>query len=141
MAQLTEFIINHPYLWATFAVVLAMLALNEYQHRSRRYRDVTPSEATQLLNHSNAILVDLREPKEYEDGHIVNAIHIPMNKLDDQLKKLEKHKKKPVIAYCRTGNRSGTACSRLQKHGFEAVYHLRGGITAWQRDKLPLVKD
>lgn len=140
MEQLTDFIRNHTYLWMAFFTLLAMLIYTEFTRKSRGILDVGPMDATRLINHQNAVLLDIRESKEREAGSIVNSIHVPLAELDGQLAKLEKYKEKTIIAYCRSGQRSATACSRLRKNGYTKVYNLKGGVMAWQRDNLPLIK-
>jgi len=140
MHQLPEFIGNHLALSAAFLVLLIAVIVTEIRYRTGGSNDLSPLQATQLMNHQNAVLVDVREDKEYQEGHIANAMHIPLSKINDQAQKLDKYKKRPIIAYCRTGSRSGSACNRLQKHGFESVYNLRGGLMAWQKDNLPLTR-
>lgn len=141
MEQLKEFISHHTYLWMAFFTLLAMLVYTEFTRKSRGILDVGPMDATRMINHQNAILLDIREPKERDGGSIVNSIHIPLADLDGQLAKLEKYKEKTIIAYCRSGQRSATACSRLRKKGYTKVYNLKGGVMAWQRDNLPLIKN
>lgn len=141
MEQFLEFVTRHPYLVASFVLVLGLLIFSELRRRSYGGNDISPLQATQFLNHENAILVDVREDKEFAEGHIVDALHIPLGKLNDESKTLNKHRKKSIIAYCRTGHRSAAACARLRKQGFDSVYNLRGGVTAWQRDNLPLTRD
>ena len=63
-----------------------------------------------------------------------------MKQLPQRVAELEKLKSRPVIAYCRSGSRSGGAGSILKKNGFETVYNLGGGIMAWQNANLPLNK-
>ncbi len=138
MHQLTEFVTAHLALSVLFVGLLVLLIVTEFRRVSGGVSDLSTLEVTQLLNHKHAVLVDVREEQEYQQGHIVNAIHIPLGKIDEQSKKLEKYKKRPIITYCRTGQRSSSACSRLHKQGYETVYNLRGGITAWQKDNLPL---
>lgn len=140
MAQLLEFIGNHMILSVAFAGLFVYLLYSEYVNRTSGIGTLSPLEATQMLNHSHAVMLDIRENKEIAEGTIINAIHVPLGELNDQLGKLEKYREKPLIVYCRSGHRSATACSKLRKHGFEKVYNLRGGIVAWQRDNLPLVK-
>ena len=101
---------------------------------------VNPMEAVRLINHESAIVLDVRTDSEIEDGRILNAIHIPQQSLANQIKKVEKYRSKPVIAVCRSGNRSSSACATLRKHGFERVYNLAGGVLGWQSAGLPLVK-
>jgi len=99
-----------------------------------------PPQATLLINHENAIVLDVREDKEYAQGHILNSVHIPLSMLSDKIGRLEKYRNRPIIASCMSGNRSGRACSMLKKNGFEKVHNLKGGIIAWQNANLPLTK-
>jgi rhodanese-related sulfurtransferase len=140
MHQLPEFIGNHLALSGAFVALLIAVIVTEIRYRTGSSNDLSPLQATQLMNHQNAVLVDVREDKEFQDGHIANAVHIPLSKINDQAQRLDKYKKRPIIAYCRTGSRSGSACGRLQKHGFDAVYNLRGGLMAWQKDNLPVTR-
>jgi len=140
MNQFAEFVSNHLFLSLSFFGLLAYWIMGEIKHRTSGVGSVSPLDATQLINHSNAVVVDVREDKEIADGLIINSIHIPLAKLGEQLKKIEKYKEKPVIVSCRSGHRSNSACSTLRKNGFQKVHNLRGGIMAWMKDGLPLVK-
>lgn len=140
MAQFFEFIINHWVLSSVFVFLLGLFIANEFGQRFRGFPEVSPVDATRLINHEDAVLLDIREDKEYREGHILNARHIPLGMLDSRLKELEKFKGKPIIAYCRSGQRSARACSVLRKHGFESVYNLGGGILAWQNANFPVSK-
>ena len=86
----------------------------------------------------DAVVLDVRSIAEFKDGHIVNSVNIPLNGLGNNIKQLEKHRNKPIIAVCRSGSRSGAACSLLRKNGFENVKNLRGGIMAWESANLPV---
>jgi rhodanese-related sulfurtransferase len=137
--QLSEFAVNHLLLVAAFVVILAMLAGGELRHRFGRVRDLTPAEATRLINHEDAVLVDMRNDKDYREGHIVNAVHVPTDK-NDAVGKLEKYRDRPLIVCCRSGNQSVGLCSELSKKGFASVFNLKGGLHAWQQAGLPLSK-
>lgn len=100
-------------------------------------KQIGPQEAVMLFNHEDALMLDVREPSEWSDGHIASARHIPLGKLKDRLSELEKHKGKPIIAVCRSGNRSGSACALLKKSGFENLHNLAGGMQAWEQAGLP----
>ncbi len=77
-------------------------------------------------------LVDVRTPKEYNQGKIGNAIMIDYYQ-DDFMTKINKlDKKKPIYIYCHSGGRSGRAAKKIRNAGFENVYDLDGGITAWR---------
>lgn len=140
MDQLVEFIGNHFILSAAFAALLTLLVVSEIKRATRGFNDLSPADATRMINRQNAVLLDVRSMEEHKNGAIVNSIHIPLESLSTQIKKLEKYKSKPIIAYCQSGQRSSTACAQLRKEGFEQIYHLRGGLLAWQRDSLPLVQ-
>ncbi|MDD5390529.1 MAG: rhodanese-like domain-containing protein [Gallionellaceae bacterium] len=100
-------------------------------------KQIGPQEAVMLFNHEDALLLDVREQSEWSDGHIAKARHIPLGKLKDRLSELEKYKGKPIIAVCRSGNRSGSACGTLKKAGFENLHNLAGGMQAWEQAGLP----
>jgi rhodanese-related sulfurtransferase len=137
--QLSEFAINHLLLVSAFVVILAMLAGVEVRHRFGKVRDIAPGEATRLINHENAVLVDMRNDKDYREGHIVNAVHVPAEQ-NDAAGKLDKYRDRPLIVCCRSGNQSLRLCSELTKKGFASVYNLKGGLHAWQQAGLPLSK-
>lgn len=138
--QLTEFAGNHTLLVLALVAIVVMLIGGEIQSRISGVKEVSPGEATRMLNHDNAIMIDMREDKDYRAGHIVNAIHAPVNS-DSNSGKIDKYRDKPVIVYCQRGQRSSAYCGKLKKQGFESVYHLKGGLLAWQKEALPLTKN
>ena len=140
MSQLAEFIVNHIFMTTLFAVLVVMLILGEIRRLNGAATNIGPADATRMINHDNAIMLDIREDKEQAEGKIINSQHIPLSQLDANFKRLEKYKQRPIIAYCRSGSRSNSAAAKLRKQGFEKVYNLRGGVIAWQRENLPLVK-
>jgi rhodanese-related sulfurtransferase len=96
-------------------------------------------KATRLYN-DDALVLDVREDKEYAAGHIPKAKHIPVGQLASRIKELDKYKSRPILVTCRSGHRSARACSMLKKAGFETVYNQAGGIIAWERANLPVHK-
>ena len=140
MEQYIEFLGNHYILSAIWIALFAMVIYSFIGARLRGYSNVNPATATQLINQQDAVIVDVREDNEYTGGHIINSIHVPLGYLNERLKELDKYKSKPVIVGCKTGQRSGQACVTLKKAGFEQVYNLSGGVSAWQADNLPLTK-
>lgn len=140
MEQLLEFFNNHAILSSAFVMIIIMLLVDVFGASLKNYKAASPTEATQLINHEDAVVLDIREEKEFHSGHIVNSIHVPLGFLKDRIPELEKHKSKPIIVGCRSGSRSAKACSVLKKQGFESVYNLKGGMMAWQHANLPLTK-
>jgi rhodanese-related sulfurtransferase len=117
-----------------------MILWSMFGNRFRGVKEVDTNGALQLINHKNAFVLDVREPSEYESGHLLNAKLIPLGKLKARISELEKQKDKPVVVVCRSGNRSGTACAILSKQGFTQAYNLMGGMMAWQKSNLPVQK-
>ncbi len=135
-----QFVINNWYLFVALAVILFLLAVGPISQQMYGIRNANAAQTIQLLNRENGVVVDVCEPKEFSAGHVPNAINLPLSSLKDRLRDLEKHKNKPIIVSCRSGNRSLKGAVILRKHGFATVYNLAGGLQAWERDNLPLEK-
>jgi rhodanese-related sulfurtransferase len=134
-----HFIQNNLGLVALVLVSGLMLLWPIIGRRISGVKDVGMLEATQLINHQNAVVLDVREDSEFYAGHIPHAVHVPLGQLNKHAE-LDKLKNRPIIAICRSGMRSGHACRVLRKNGFEQVYNLEGGITAWQKANMPMEK-
>jgi rhodanese-related sulfurtransferase len=140
MDQFIEFIGNHPNLVMAFVAVSLLLIWSFISDSIQGVNNLFPQEATLLMNHEDAIVVDVRENNEYVQGHILNAIHLPAGTLLERIGRLEKYRNRPIIISCMSGSRSAHACSLLKKKGFEKVHNLKGGLMAWQNANLPLTK-
>lgn len=139
-SRLLEFVVNHWALSAAFVGVLALLIVTEVRRQMHGVPQLGPHAATQAMNAEDALVLDVREDTEYKQGHLANAVHIPLGQLSNRLKELEKYRDRPVLAYCRTGSRSNSAASLLRRQGFTTVSNLAGGIVAWQNANLPVTK-
>ena len=137
MEQLIEFIGNHVLLVSAFGISLALLLWSE---SLKGGKSVTPAETTALVNKEDALLLDIRSKKDWETGHITNAIHIPFADLKNRQGELAKHKSKPVVVICNMGQTAGAAVKMLKTDGFENVMRMRGGMTEWKSQNLPIVK-
>ncbi len=135
-----KFFIENWYLVAAMIVSGAYLIWPEIQKLLGASAEVGTLEAVQLINHKNAVILDVREATEYSGGRIANAKQIPLSQLASKLKELEKFKEKPIIVACRAGLRSAGAVKVLKQNAFNQVYQLKGGLTAWQQANLPLEK-
>ncbi|RKZ90572.1 MAG: rhodanese-like domain-containing protein [Candidatus Parabeggiatoa sp. nov. 1] len=138
--QIIEFVGNNAGWFLALSVVLGLLVWSFLGDMVTGLKSLLPQEATLLMNHENAVVLDVREDNEYAQGHILNSVHIPLSTLTDKMERLEKYRNRPIIASCMSGNRSGRACGVLKKNGFEKVHNLKGGIIAWQNASLPLTK-
>jgi rhodanese-related sulfurtransferase/rubrerythrin len=98
---------------------------------------LTPSEVKEVLDKDKKgefFLLDVRQPEEYEAGHIPGAIFIPLGELEARQEELERGKK--IITYCRSGRRSMAAAIALCGLGFKDVHHLEGGILNWHDETI-----
>ena len=135
-----DFVMQNIWLILLAAMSSFMLFGGGLMGRLSGIKQIAPQEAVMLFNHEDALVLDVREQSEWKDGHIAKAKHIPLGQLKNQITSLEKHKAKPVIAVCRSGNRSGHACRMLKKAGFENLHNLAGGMQAWEQAGLPREK-
>lgn len=87
-----------------------------------------------------AIILDVRTPDEFKQGHIENAVNIDYYKSNFKTNLDKLDKSKPIYVYCRSGHRSGLTKQLMQQLGFVEVYDLDGGIIAWSKNGLPLIK-
>ena len=136
MDRLIEFVSNH-YLLSTAFEALA-IALLLYETR-RSGKSLNSRELTGMVNADQAVVLDIRQAKDYAAGHIVDSIHIPRDKLASRMGELEKHKDKTVVVVCDSGMTAGPVCTQLQQAGFTTA-RLAGGIGGWRNDNLPTVK-
>jgi rhodanese-related sulfurtransferase len=125
---------------ALLVAALAILLAAFYRKETRAGGDkLSLNQVIMALNADKAVLVDLRESKDFSQGHVANAINIPHNKLNDNIKTLDKHKEQQVIVTDTMGQHAGAACLALKKAGFN-VARMRGGMAEWKQEGLPLVK-
>lgn len=85
-----------------------------------------------------AFLLDVRTPGEYTDTHIPGAELIPLQELEARIEEIADYKDKPLLVYCRSGNRSRTAAQILRNQGFTEIYNLNRGIGEWISTGLPV---
>jgi rhodanese-related sulfurtransferase len=135
--QIMEFVGNHWYLFVALIVISGLLTYNIIVGSKG---SLEPLAATEMINHQDAVVIDVRPAADFAKGHIINAINVPMNGFKNQIATLKKHKAKPIIVSCRSGAQSAMACGQLRKEGFEQVFNLHGGIMAWEAASLPLTR-
>jgi rhodanese-related sulfurtransferase len=97
-------------------------------------KTISPSEFEQKLSIPEVQLIDVRSAEEYADGGIKGSVNINFNSADfeDQIQKL--NKEKPVLVYCLSGGRSGSAANKMNSLGFKEVYNLQGGLVQWRSE-------
>ena len=106
---------------------------------TQEYADVTVAEAKALIEGKpDLVILDVRNPSEFDDGHIEGAINIPVDYLAERLDELSKDDE--LLVYCRTGNRSARAVEILDDNGFTKIFHMDEGITGWLDAGYPVVE-
>lgn len=95
-------------------------------------KDISIEESKKLINEGEVTLIlDVRNEDEFAEGHLKNAIQIPVNELKENLSDIEKFKDELVLVYCRTGKRSAEAMDILKENGFKNLVHMKDGISKW----------
>lgn len=126
------------WMWSVLAIVSGTWLLFEMIRSAGDKTQVSPVEATLLINREDAIIIDVRDLGEFNQGHIPNARHIPLSEIPNREAELGKLKDKPLIFCCASGMRSAGAVSKLKKQGFEKIYNLRGGMLEWDKAGQPI---
>lgn len=129
-------------IWLILAALLSgtMLFWSLIANRVRGVKEVDTAEALQLINHKNALVLDVRDEAEFKSGHVLGAKNIPVLKLKERIGELERYRDKPILVVCRSGKRSATGCSVLNNREFKQAFTLAGGMMAWQKADLPVEK-
>jgi len=136
-ANLLEFAGNHWDLVGAF--IGAVLALYIYESR-KQGKTLTPQELVGKMNRDKAVVLDLRDQKDFRLGHITHAKNLPYNELQTRLGELAPMKEQPLVVVCSLGQYSGAAAKTLHQLGFKDVLRLSGGMSAWTAQGLPVVK-
>lgn len=84
------------------------------------------------------LVLDVRSPEEYAEGHLPGALNIPHTKLEDELGRLEPYRDRDIVVYCKSGRRAGIALALLKSRGFSRLRHLEGDYTAWHAAGRPV---
>jgi rhodanese-related sulfurtransferase len=136
MDRLFEFATNHFWLVTAFFVVLNLLLWTLL--KGAIGSALNPAQGVHLLNREDGLPVDLRGETEFRAGHIINAVRLDPTQFDESVRKLDKHKTRPLLVYCASGQASAKTVARLRAAGFSRVHELHGGLAAWRADNLPL---
>jgi rhodanese-related sulfurtransferase len=103
---------------------------------------IEPKALTERIAWADPTLVvlDVRTPAEFAEGHVPGAINIPNAELAARVAELQGSREKDIVVYCRTGMRAREALGVLDKAGFKRLYHLEGDYTRWTEEKRAVVK-
>jgi len=126
-----------------YILILGLFFQNCTQADERNNALISPGQLMQLLEtDQNILLVDVRTEGEFTGklGHINNSILRPIQQIDEWKSEFDWKDYDKVIMICRSGNRSGVATNTLKSEGVKNVYNLQGGMRAWNKEGLPVVK-
>ncbi len=136
MLEFNLFLIDHWYYTVPLFGFIVMWFMSEKRRGGVR---VSPNQLANIVNKHDGLVVDLRTKEEFEAGSITGSISIPFTDIDQRYEELIKHQTKPIILVCTLGRNSATSGDKLKKHGFTNLFVLKGGISTWQQEGLPLV--
>lgn len=127
-------------LFSRFGLALFFLAWSAAC--SAQVTDITQAELMQRIKAKKAgLILDVRSPEEYAEGHIPGAINIPHDLLGLRHAEIAAHKGKDIVLYCHSGRRVGIAAGTLETMGFKKLLHLAGDMGGWTSNgSLPIKK-
>jgi rhodanese-related sulfurtransferase len=137
MESIIEYAARHPFLFGGMLLMFAIVFVYEMRIARRKGVDIAPTEAVALIN-SGAQPVDIRAAAQFEKAHLLDARNIPLADFDQHMQALEKLKDRGILIYCDNGTASIKAVEKLKERGITGVKSLRGGLTAWRGENLPV---
>ena len=140
MQRLLEYTAHHQALSLLAVAAVIAVLIYEWRERAQRAGAVSPQDAVRLMN-QGAALLDVRATEAYAAGHIRGARSLPLERLADSVDSLKRYKDKPIIVYCERGSGAAAAMRQLAQLGFGKVVNLRGGLSAWRAEQLPVARD
>ena len=124
--------------WLLISLLMVLVYAFAMLERSRGGKPLTPAQVVAELNAERALLVDVRDAKEFAGGHIHGALHIPHSKMATRMSELEKHRDKTLILVCKMGQSAAASGKLLTKQGY-TVRRLGGGMMEWGNQGMPIV--
>src|SRR4051812_11675524 len=94
--SITHFVLTNWYLFLALVVIVSLLLAEPVRRLMYGIQSLPPGQAVQLMNHHTAVMVDVRDPKEFQSGHIRKALNLPLNDLSKRVSELEKFKDKSI---------------------------------------------
>ena len=139
MERLFEYANHHPWLAGALVLVSILVIVYEMRVQSEAKGSVSPQDMVRLMN-QGALLIDLRPLEQYSAGHVGGARQMSGEQILQAADTLKKYKEKAVVVYDDTGSLSASAVRQLAAQGFTKAFNLRGGLTAWRTENLPLTR-
>ncbi|MDB5972053.1 MAG: rhodanese-like protein [Hydrocarboniphaga sp.] len=133
-----DFVLAHPLLFAALAGVVLLIIANEVHGNLTGGKRLSIPEAVRLINDREPLIVDVRAVADFKRSHLLNALNIPLAKIDERVTELGRDKARPILIYDALGSSVGEAADKLKKLGYAEAYPLRGGINSWLGASLPV---
>ncbi|HFE38986.1 MAG TPA: rhodanese-like domain-containing protein [Gammaproteobacteria bacterium] len=140
MEEFTNFLFDEWPLTLAFIFITVLIGRSFLEPILSGVKTLTAQDAVRMINDGNTVVLDVRVDKEFNEGHILDSIHIPFGMLDSRIRELDEHKAKAIIVNCQNGMRSKQAGSILKKHGFTKLFSIDGGMNGWINANFPVTK-
>ncbi len=124
--------------WILVSVLLALIYVFMLSEQRKAGKALSTHQVTALINRDEAILLDVRDAKEFQLSHIAGAMNIPAGALDTRLPELEKHRAKIIVVTDKVGQQASVVGRKLRRQGFQ-VRRLQGGMGEWLAQRLPVI--
>ncbi len=138
MEQLLEFTGNHSLLTGALGLAIVALIAYEISRLFRKWKELGTTEAVQLINREDPVVLDVSNSTDYARGHIRGALHMTPSRIEAGNQQLLAQRERPVLVYCRNNQVAPQMAGRLVKLGFTNVNVLAGGLTQWISDQQPV---
>ncbi len=137
----TAFAQKHTLLTVSWFAIFVMVIYTFYKNATSKFKVINHNEVVRLMNTDEAVVVDLRSLEEFQRGHIIGSVNVLPSEIKNQnVGKIESHKEKAIVLVDINGVSAPTSAALLTKQGFNRVFVLKEGISAWAGANLPLVK-
>lgn len=144
-SRMQKFLIFVSEQWFLITLLAAAVALLAWLENRRAGKSLSPHALTTMVNRDAAVVIDLRDKADFDNGHIVDAVNLPFSKWQLQHNAggktdLQQYGDKSLVLVCKMGQQSSYVAKRIQTEGAPEVYRLAGGLMEWQGAQMPLVK-
>ncbi|ART80586.1 rhodanese-like domain-containing protein [Oceanisphaera avium] len=141
MQEYLDFFANNTLLVVAWIGLVAAIIVMTVMTKFSKVHNIPTQEAVLLINKQDAVVVDVRNADEFRKGHISGAINVPASQLKaNDLSQIQKYQQKPIILVCETGMTTTSIGRVLTKADYAQVYALRGGMSDWRTQNLPVTK-
>jgi thiosulfate/3-mercaptopyruvate sulfurtransferase len=133
--NISYFVTQNLLFCLSFILLLGIYIIFELTQTKKAQKNLSVVDAVMTVNRNKGIYLDTRDNEAYSNAHIIGAQNISFTELEEKHKKLVKYKANPIIIY---GDQPEKAMLLLRKEGFEQVYTLKGGLSAWLQASYPV---